>query len=658
MKITKRQIETGLIAEITSAGERATALEEQAAALEERTTALEEQAAVLEEQTTALGEQTSALGGQIAALADRVTALEEKALKITNVFNGATYNPGTGTGGITWTDPTAEFDHLEIEDLLNPGSIDTVAPGVGRFAPSEGNHNYVIRTINAAQDTIAEVELGETTYTFVYAANLLAATIPMTAENEIVLSFDNYVELTSSEGFSVSGIADMLNYVDQPDVKSIRLRLATGVFLGSTPYTLSYFASEGNVKTFDGQPINDIIGQSIQNGSEYAPATFVSAQIPQAEPDHLVLVMSRPVNISSHTAYALSGTTATIIGIISDGTTVEFDLSEPVDISTVESDIRLTYSGAGTTDDVGQAVAAFSARAVTNNSTNQAISIQSAEIPSNNSKSLIVIMQGAVTMPTAAGFSLTSTDQEDLPNLAAASYTLSDGTITFSFAESLLQGKSFTVAYSGAGSLKAASNGDTIRAFALAVTNNSSDAGGIAPAGSARNLGVVVLGHDPASREEVEAVMDAIHATVAAGNRANFYTGTAGGDYLILPSITIAGGNYADTSGTSTAYTGGTYTARNIAGHGNRTAIEVVSGSGYKGKNGNTQDHIVMQFQNLPRDFPLPNTRINPLVNSRTRSSFIFFASRSKSMRWSMLSKNLEKSISRAYPSFEKLCRR
>jgi hypothetical protein len=92
--------------------------------------------------------------------------------EVTNVANASSYNPGTGAGGISWSDPTVPFDHIEIEDLLNPGTPVNVAPGVQKFAPATGNHNYVIRIIDSLGNSLAAVEVGVTSYTIVYLANI------------------------------------------------------------------------------------------------------------------------------------------------------------------------------------------------------------------------------------------------------------------------------------------------------------------------------------------------------------------------------------------------------------------------------------------------------------------------------------------------------
>jgi hypothetical protein len=150
--------------------------------------------------------------------------------EVTNVLNMTWYNPGTGLGGITWDDPTSEFDHLEFTDLENPedGPVE-IEPGVERYEPPEGTHRYKIRTVFNNSTKSAGVVLSLTTYSIVYEANLVSATIPMSNPRQVVLVFDNFVSATSAAGFSINGMTDTITFVDQPDNKTVRLQLANKV---------------------------------------------------------------------------------------------------------------------------------------------------------------------------------------------------------------------------------------------------------------------------------------------------------------------------------------------------------------------------------------------------------------------------------------------
>jgi hypothetical protein len=394
---------------------------------------------------------------------------------ITNVVNNAIWHPGAQTGGIRWDDPEfTEIDGITIQDTVSdvPVFVTTVEPGIGFWGPQEGLHKYMLQAKKTSGGYTSGLVLEETEYSTVYEANLLSAIIPAAMPNHVVLSFDNLVKLNNAAGFGVTGIADDLVFVDQLDQKTVRLRLANKYFIRDIAYTLSYNAATGNVMQNNDVPIEAIVETSIENRSGYSPAVLVSAQVPQAEPATLVAVMSRSIHVSDINSFSLSGTSAVITGVVSEGVTVEFSLDEPVDAD--ETSITLAYNGNGAVDDHGQQVAAFTG-SVENNSMNTPITVHSASIPADDPKKLYVVMEGAVTMESAAGFLLASPDQTNLPDLSACAYMVSDGTIIFTLYMSLLAGKSFIVTYNGNGSLRDVSNNDAIKAFSQIVVNNSTD---------------------------------------------------------------------------------------------------------------------------------------------------------------------------------------
>jgi len=425
-------------------------------------------------------------------------------------------------------------------------------------------------------------------------STLLSAAVPMAAANMVVLVFDNFVRITDASGFSVSGISDALEFVDQPNIKTIRLRLASEFFIQNEAYTLNYDPAIGNVLQMNDAPIAAINGFGIDNYADYSPAEFVDAQIPLAEPSTLVLVMSRAISISDVSGFSLTGTTARITGLVSDGATVEFSLDEPVDGD--ERNIELSFNGFGVIDNVGQPVEAFSG-AVENNSAHTAITVQAAEVPSNNSKQLIVVMEGAVSMSSAAGFSLSSIDQNDLPDLSQ--FSVSDGTITFTLSKSLLEGKTFTVSYDGTGTLRAVNNNDKIKAFSEEVTNNSTDTGGIPQGSEARDLGVLVLGHAPTDANEFLQILEMIQQTVENGMAANFAdsSGEALGDYFSpalsssYPFVVQAGHD-----------SGGAINLTSNADliNGKHISFHISSYNGHMGKNGVDYDHVWVSMVNIP----------------------------------------------------------
>jgi hypothetical protein len=484
-------------------------------------------------------------------------------------------NPGTGIGGIRWNDPVdAEFDHIGIFE--DDTEIAEVEPGVQRFEPTEGTHQYVIKVVFENGQESSGYQLPETTYFYRYDAVLQSAVVAITAPNRLTLTFDNYVSITDADGISISGIEDTITLVDQPDERTIRLELDEGMFLHGLPYTVSYDASAGNIELSNGDPLPSFNNFGVTNYSTYGPTVFVSAQIPVNEPATLVVVMSRAVTVTDISGFLLSGTTAQIESLISDGATIEFALSEPVDSSEVESAVKLSYDGTGMTDNLNQAIDSFENASVTNNSTNQAVTVQSSEVTANNSQQLKIIMTGAVSMTDADGFSVAGDQAFDL---STCTYSVSDGTITFTLPSDVYSGKSISVVYDGTGTLKAA-NGDTVHAFSHAITNNSSTTQGLGPGTSARDLAVVLLGHTCQSAAEVTQVFNMVHQTVANGSVNNFVLG----DYVSLYSLTISSGY--DSGGAISL------TITDLVDGIPMTCFYIVEKNFMKGKNGNTQDNV------------------------------------------------------------------
>jgi hypothetical protein len=535
-------------------------------------------------------------------LADLVTQMEigggghGSGSDVSNVINTKWSNPGTMLGGIVWIDPTAvEYDYIEIFDVLTGEVMAEVAPGVQRWEPEEGTYKFRLRAKLTAGGFSTGVTLPETEYEIIYRANLLSSTIPMAAANMVVLTFDNFVKITDASGFSISGISDSLILVDQPNNRTVRLRLATKYFSKNGSYELSYDPEEGNTLLNNDEQIDEIVDRSLENYSNYLPSEFVNAQIPQDEPNHLVVVMSRPIHITDINEFTLSGTKAQITEVVSEGATIEFELDEPVDSSETEPTIKLSYAGAGAIDDAGQAVAAFFDVSVINNSTNKAITVQSSEVPSSDATKLYVIMQGAVKMPSAAGFSISSPDQADLPDLSEKPYSTSDGTIIFNLSpDKILAGKTITVTYNGNGTLRALSNNDTIRAFSISVTNNSTDAGGIPlpQGGAARDLGVVVLGKTIQNASEMREVCERVHYTIESGQVNNLVNGDYWWPELSANYKFVVAAGY-DADGAVNLSTNA-----DLGVNGRYVGFRIVSKNGIKGKNGNNFDHVFVHMMN------------------------------------------------------------
>jgi hypothetical protein len=503
------------------------------------------------------------------------------AVEVWNVSNSAMVNPGTGIGGIRWNDPqNIAFDHISV--MEGDTEAAQIQPGVQAWEPPEGTHEYILKVAFEDGHTSDGFQLPETTYFYSYDAVLQTAIVSMTSSNRLTLSFDNFISITDASGITISGINDAMNLAGQPDNKTIVLELATLQFQYGISYQFNYDAQSGNIELSNGQALPSINSFGITNYSNYGPAQLISAEVPVDEPSTLVLVFSRPVSVESVAGFSLSGTTAAIQSKVSDGSTVELQLSEPVDTSTVEPAIKINFNGTGVTDNLAQPVPAFSNIAVTNNSTNTAVTVQSASVNSNNSRELIVVMTGAVSMANSAGWFITG---DQTFNLSSAAYSISDGTIKFTLPSDIYSGKSVSVAYNGTGTVKG-SNGDTVHAFTHAVTNNSSAMQGFGPGTEARNLAVVLLGRNCASAAEVDQVFSMVHQTIQSGNAANF----ALGDYVDLPSLTIAAG-YDSGGGISLSIT-------ELADTIPMTRFYIVEKNFMKGKNGNTADNVAFQSKN------------------------------------------------------------
>jgi hypothetical protein len=522
---------------------------------------------------------------------------------ITNVVNNTWFHMGQLTGGITWSDPGGiAFDYIEITDILTGTVAAQVEPGARRWTPEAGTHQYRLRVKITGGGFTTGVTLEETTYVYDFTAALIAATVPYSMTNSITLEFDNYVTITNAEGFSVSGggLDDSLVLLDQPDGKSIRLYLATQRFeQGINNYKLHYNAAEGNVRQADNTGLLGFMNFGIDNHSAYEPAKFVSAMVPQAEPTTFVLVMSRPIRVIDKTKFTFPGSSVKVKTVVSEGVTVEFLLDEPVD---ADEEITVSLAAGGAVDEMTNAVAAFSKKPVVNNSAHVEITMQLAEIPASDPRKLIVVMQGAITMDGADGFMLTSPEQANLPKLWNMPYTLSDGTITFTLPENLRTGVVFNLAYTP-GSVRAKSNGDRVKAFLKPVVNNSTDLCGIGP-GVNRNLGILLLGHDPINAQEMRTVFEKIHLTIAAGFVSNF-----NGDF-IYPALSA---QYKFTVAAGYDTGGGIDLSANtdLGANGKLVGFRVVSRNGLKGKNFNDYDHAIIQMMNLPTTHYMEASNIN-----------------------------------------------
>jgi hypothetical protein len=132
-------------------------------------------------------------------------------------------------------------------------------------------------------------------------------------------------------------------------------------------------------------------------------------------------------------------------------------------------------------------------------------------------------------------------------------------------------------------------------------------------AGVARNLALVVLGHEVTGPADVTAVVDAISATVRAGMIDNLYIAPGDADYFGLASISIQAGS--DSGGAYSA------TLANIpsGSYGRNLDFVLVAKNPYLDKNGNTQPHVFVQSRHVLSAMTAANTGghyMNPTITN------------------------------------------
>jgi len=118
--------------------------------------------------------------------------------------------------------------------------------------------------------------------------------------------------------------------------------------------------------------------------------------------------------------------------------------------------------------------------------------------------------------------------------------------------------------------------------------------------GGARNLALVVLGHEVTGPADVSTIIDWISATVRAGQIENLYIASGDAEYFGLASIAIAAGNDA----------GGAFSAAlaPIGGgsYGRNLDFVLVAKNPYLDKNGNAQPHVFVQSRHALSNMSSP----------------------------------------------------
>nr|AGS53508.1 hypothetical protein [uncultured bacterium contig00055] len=387
------------------------------------------------------------------------------------------YNPGKMLGGISWTDPNFEFQYIEIFEIINDEEISVaqVAPGVGFWEPEVGTHRYRLRAKLMSEGHSYGHTLPEMSFEIVYRANLADVMVSHALQNVLILQFDNFVELSSAEGFSVGGISESLEFLDQPDMRTVRLRLTSGIFVAGHSYTLDY-DGEGDLMQADGSGVEAFTDFPIENHSGYEPASVVNVEVTEGDPTKLRMTMSRPVLFVDHTKFALLGTPVTITGVLSpvsdeEDTIVDFQLSGPI-LEGV-SGLSLSMIMVGMHDDMGQPVAVFHDVPVQNNSTYQFTGAISAQVTAGNSRVVQILMSDPVTIGGAtsgagapAGISI--------PGKVISSWAVSSTVLSLTVSAPIKNGENISAVYDGSNPAFIGVNNEyVIDAFNLAVTNNS-----------------------------------------------------------------------------------------------------------------------------------------------------------------------------------------
>jgi hypothetical protein len=133
-------------------------------------------------------------------------------------------------------------------------------------------------------------------------------------------------------------------------------------------------------------------------------------------------------------------------------------------------------------------------------------------------------MEGAVTLGAVSGsgappgWKLIRPSGNEAPQ-TIVSWTLSDGTFILILSEDMLEDEEVKVVYDGSNSaFKVISNNDTVRAFSHDVTNYSTYLPDIPSGVAGRNLGILLLGHNPTNPTEMQFILAKIHITVTQGH--------------------------------------------------------------------------------------------------------------------------------------------
>jgi hypothetical protein len=405
----------------------------------------------------------------------------------------------------------------------------------------------------------------------------------------INLQFSGEVNATNSIGISLAGIIDTLTYAGKKSSNTLQFKLGSKVVKPSDNLAVSYNGT-GSITNPNGADIDLFSDIGVTNTSTWAAPGITAAQIPSGYSNHLVLTGNKALKVVNISGISISGTPAVIVSKQSQGNTIDLNLSENVDAG---ESITVSVVDGAITDNFDQLMAEIASFPVVNNSDHVAITVSNASVSNTDSNHLIIMMEGAVTKTDelGTGFSYII-DGGDPISLALHGLMISDGTLLIA-CDTIYEGQLISIFYDGTGGLKDVS-GETIVPFSVdsgEFINNSAERLGVPSHVNASNLGILVLGHEPASSAEVTQVLESVSNSVRRGHIADLQVG----DYMHLAALTVTAGNDAGGACSITSFpTSQTTEDPDLL------KLVLVSKNPYKNVNGNLADHVVFQWENNP----------------------------------------------------------
>ncbi len=397
--------------------------------------------------------------------------------EVTQVVNSTWFNPIANLGGITWQDPTINFEYIEITDLDNPlVPAIVISAGTRKFTPTIGTHTYKIKTVFPNNLKTAGILLPQTDYVINYLSNLISATVPLNDYRELILKFDNAVLAVSGTGLLVNGNKE-LTFLEQISLTELRFRLTTGIFEENVDYTVS-FNGLGSLKHSDNSFVAAWVNFAIDNNSLYKPANIVKAWVPNhgsgTAPSQLNILFDQLVNAVDYTKFTLVNSTSHINGVSTPNgedfsMTVVLELDEEVDED--EHKLRLNMISGGALDAYEQSVIPFTNAIVENRSTVTAAKVEGARLISSTE---LEIYFSEDVEDSSSGITGLSVQTDAATDINIVSDSISEFTLTLTLDRDVYAHETLKVIYDGSDvDFVASSNSSRINAFTFGVANAS-----------------------------------------------------------------------------------------------------------------------------------------------------------------------------------------